>query len=57
MKTRDGSTGRIRYALVALGHIAQNAVLPGFLNARKNSELAALVSVNAIFFRAMPPRN
>jgi predicted dehydrogenase len=35
---------KIRYAVVGLGHIAQAAVLPGFANARRNSELAALVS-------------
>ena len=36
--------GRIRYAVVGLGHIAQTAVLPAFKHARENSELAALVS-------------
>lgn len=42
---RNGAHPRkIRYALVALGHISQNAVLPGFLNAKANSELTALVS-------------
>jgi predicted dehydrogenase len=49
MKTRSqrqrGKHGhRIRYAVVGLGHIAQGAVLPAFYNARKNSELAALIS-------------
>jgi glucose-fructose oxidoreductase len=34
----------IRYAVVGLGHIAQAAVLPAFANARKNSELTALIS-------------
>jgi glucose-fructose oxidoreductase len=34
----------IRYAVVGLGHIAQVAVLPGFVHARKNSRLTALVS-------------
>ncbi|HEY7498832.1 MAG TPA: Gfo/Idh/MocA family oxidoreductase [Vicinamibacterales bacterium] len=34
----------IRYAVVGLGHIAQNAVLPAFAHARRNSRLAALVS-------------
>lgn len=33
----------VRYAVVGLGHIAQNAVLPAFAHAR-NSTLAALVS-------------
>ena len=34
----------VRYAVVGLGHIAQNAVLPAFKHARRNSRLAALVS-------------
>src|SRR5256885_7497491 len=42
--TRNGSDRRIRYAVVGLGHIAQNAVLPAFENATRNSELAALIS-------------
>jgi glucose-fructose oxidoreductase len=39
-KTREP----VRYAVVGLGHIAQNAVLPAFENASRNSELAALIS-------------
>ena len=35
---------KIRYAVVGLGHIAQNAVLPAFAHARRNSILSALVS-------------
>lgn len=35
---------KIRYAVIGLGYIAQAAVLPAFKNARKNSELVALVS-------------
>ena len=35
---------KVRYAVVGLGYIAQIAVLPAFRNARKNSELVALVS-------------
>jgi len=38
------SKRRIRYAVVGLGDIAQGAVLPGFTNAGKNSELTALIS-------------
>jgi predicted dehydrogenase len=34
----------VRYAVVGLGHIAQNAVLPAFARARGNSRLTALVS-------------
>jgi predicted dehydrogenase len=42
MTTRRG--GPVRYAVVGLGHIAQNAVLPAFAHARRNSRLVALVS-------------
>jgi glucose-fructose oxidoreductase len=35
---------RVRYAVVGAGHIAQVAVLPAFQHARRNSELAAIVS-------------
>lgn len=35
---------KVRYALIALGNIAQVAVLPGFLNAERNSELRAIIS-------------
>ena len=35
---------RVRYAVIGLGHIAQIAMLPGFRQARGNSELTALVS-------------
>ncbi len=35
---------KIRYAVVGLGYIAQIAVLPAFKNAKKNSQLVALVS-------------
>lgn len=38
--------GKLRYAVVGLGHIAQVAVLPAFANAEKNSQLTALVSGN-----------
>ena len=36
--------GKVRYAVVGMGHIAQVAVLPAFRHARRNSVLAALVS-------------
>lgn len=39
-------SGRVRYAVVGVGHIAQVAVLPAFQNAR-NAELTALVSDDA----------
>jgi predicted dehydrogenase len=35
---------KIRYGVVGLGHIAQNAVLPAFKHASKNSKLMALIS-------------
>jgi glucose-fructose oxidoreductase len=35
---------KVRYAVVGAGHIVQVAVLPAFRNARRNSELAAIVS-------------
>jgi predicted dehydrogenase len=35
---------KVRYAVVGLGHIAQNAVLPAFEHATENSELTALIS-------------
>src|SRR5437764_7886698 len=41
---RGQRTTHVRYAVVGLGHIAQNAVLPAFENASRNSELAALIS-------------
>jgi predicted dehydrogenase len=46
MKTNGKIPGfkKVRYAVIGLGHIAQAAVLPAFVNARKNSVLAALVS-------------
>lgn len=42
---RHAGRGRkIRYAVIGQGYIAQGAVLPAFTNAKKNSELAALIS-------------
>src|SRR5512138_3732669 len=43
-KTSARRPAQVRYAVVGLGYIAQAAVLPAFAHARKNSELAALVS-------------
>ncbi len=43
MTRRGISKGKVRYAVVGLGHIAQIAVLPAFKSAG-NSELFALVS-------------
>jgi glucose-fructose oxidoreductase len=46
--SRDRDGKRVRYAVVGAGHIAQVAVLPAFRNARRNSELAAIVSSDAV---------
>jgi glucose-fructose oxidoreductase len=44
-KTRTRKqTRKVGYAVVGLGHFAQDAVLPAFQNAKKNSHLVALVS-------------
>ncbi|WP_454062545.1 Gfo/Idh/MocA family protein [Candidatus Nitrospira salsa] len=43
-KKRPRSSRKIRYAVVGLGYIAQIAVLPAFVHAKKNSELAGLIS-------------
>jgi glucose-fructose oxidoreductase len=43
-RTLADRPARVRYAVVGLGYIAQIAVLPAFAHARRNSELAALVS-------------
>ncbi len=37
---------KVKYAVVGLGYIAQAAVLPSFIHARRNSSLHALVSGN-----------
>jgi predicted dehydrogenase len=42
--TTSGPSRKIRYAVVGLGHIAQNAILPAFAHAGSNSQLVALVS-------------
>jgi predicted dehydrogenase len=41
---KTAKNSKIRYAVVGLGWIAQESVLPGFRNATKNSELVALVT-------------
>jgi predicted dehydrogenase len=43
-KESNGESGRIRYAVIGLGWIAQSAVLPAFAGGRRNSTLEALVS-------------
>jgi predicted dehydrogenase len=46
-------TERVRYAVVGLGWIAQSAILPAFAGARRNSELAALVSDDETKLKAL----
>lgn len=41
---KDHRPGKVRYAVVGLGNIAQVAVLPAFEHASENSELVALIS-------------
>lgn len=43
----SGAPRKIGYAVVGLGHIAQNAVLPAFRRAKENSRVVALVSGDA----------
>src|SRR5688572_6391481 len=55
--SRTSRTRRqVRYAVVGLGHIAQNAVLPAFAHAKRNSVLAALVSDDSTKLRALGRR-
>ena len=53
MRNNHHQSGKIRYAVVGLGHIAQNAILPAFEHAQNNSELAALVSDDPVKLRAL----
>ena len=46
----------IRYGVVGLGHIAQVAVLPAFTHAKRNSQLAAVVSADGAKRRAITRR-
>jgi predicted dehydrogenase len=43
----------IHYAVVGLGHLAQNAILPAFDHAQKNSRVVALFSDDPVKLRAM----
>ena len=57
MKARDPRPNRkVRYAVVGLGHIAQNAVLPAFAHAKRNSVLSALVSDDSTKLRTLGRR-
>ncbi|HEX8821510.1 MAG TPA: Gfo/Idh/MocA family oxidoreductase [Archangium sp.] len=47
---------KVGYAVVGLGHFAQDAILPAFKNAKKNSQLVALVSGDAQKHRVLGKR-
>ena len=48
MPTKNSGRRTVRYAVVGQGYIAQGAVLPAFAHARRNSQLVALVSGDAV---------
>jgi len=48
-----GAKKKVRYAIVGLGHLAQNAILPAFAHAGQNSALAAIISDDPVKLRAM----
>lgn len=48
---------RLRFAVVGLGYIAQNAVLPAFAHASRTCELAALVSGSPAKLKALGRRH
>ncbi|HVS75548.1 MAG TPA: Gfo/Idh/MocA family oxidoreductase [Steroidobacteraceae bacterium] len=50
------SAGKVRYAVIGLGHIAQVAILPAFAQAQQNSTLAALVSDDSEKLRKLSRR-
>jgi glucose-fructose oxidoreductase len=43
-RSNSAHGGKVRYAVIGLGHIAQAAMLPAFAHAKRNSVLTALVS-------------
>ena len=55
-RTTTPRQGKVRYAVLGLGHIAQRAVLPAFAHASRNSELAALVSDDDVKLRKLGRR-
>ncbi|WP_257459460.1 Gfo/Idh/MocA family protein [Archangium lipolyticum] len=56
-KRAGKSSRQIGYAVVGLGHFAQDAILPAFKNAKKNSRLVALVSGDPQKHRALGKRH
>src|SRR5271166_4686992 len=52
-KDRKNDKNNVRYAVVGLGYISQDAVLPAFFNAKKNSEVRALVTEDPVKARRL----
>lgn len=52
-RSRKKDKSRVRYAVVGLGYISQDATLPAFINARRNSEVRALVSEDPVKARRL----
>ena len=52
-KAKTTARRRLRYAVIGLGHISQQAVLPGFEHSSENSELCALISGDRAKLKAM----
>jgi predicted dehydrogenase len=50
---RKNNKRKVRYAVVGLGYISQDATLPAFFNAKRNSELRALVTQDPIKARRL----
>ncbi len=50
---RRNNRNKVRYAVVGLGYISQDATLPAFFNARKNSEVRALVTEDPVKARRL----
>ena len=50
---RKKNKSKVRYAVVGLGFISQDATLPAFLNAAKNSEVRALVTEDPVKARRL----
>src|ERR1700733_14543547 len=55
-KERGKNKNKVRYAVVGLGYISQDATLPAFFNARKNLEVRALVTDGPVKARRLSGR-
>ena len=50
---KKSQKNKVRYAVVGLGYISQDATLPAFLNAKRNSEVRALVTADPLKARRL----